>query len=845
MDMGFACSRTAGLLLFASLWLALFAQAASAELGNPIIRMNSSTSACCVMNCPLSVTLDDGTVCPTQYTWDHANGATSFSPGYNPNCEGGEAFSGLPSTFDNPMTLRRQLGGSCYEPYSNVSNTVITNPSAGSSTALIITAYPLYSSNDYPELFVGYTSGDPVRYGTSENGTLICTNCYPLENNLNDYKWERWYADGSYAGLSRDNTYHLTSYCYTQLNWENIACCYGTCKTIVVGNSYAYYNARGDYPNPPSAITIIHRSNEIYNVCKPKNSGCTPGAKLCCPGLDCTQIGASYKCLACINSGGTCDASNPCCSGLSCIGGTCQTCANEGQACAGAGAGNCCSGLSCVAGTGGALTCQNCRSLRQGCGGASDPACCLPLKCDVGITPRTCCRGAGGACGAQNDCCNGLFCVNGQCNPCGNAGDDCASLGAGNTCCLHQEPPLFCDALQPAPAARECKTCYAAGERCQPGSAQACCNGLVCEEEGGAHTCQAPPLEDATNLPGMMELCVLAAIGTMMLVALAYMAGEIMQNPKIIMWAKTEALQAVVSVASVAAILLIMAAFSQANLAELFGIFGLGVPGAFAGHESQTVYGGAIVYLERLGAMGLANIAQIRYDLGAYEIRTTYTEYSCQGQCLMTLVSFNTLIYGGETMNLAVANNLLSTATVSYLSIVFQYFTLQFIVNGLFAVFLPIAIVMRAIPFMRGFGGAMIGIIVALYILYPAMIVLDSALAPSLAAGISGGSGLVFDNRAQGIGCDQTGNEVFGAGNVACNGGGKKEDDLKKVGISGSVMESLGPSGIDRTLRLNVLMFLAAVFLPALNFIVIAALARDISRVLGEEADIGKLGQMV
>ena len=46
-------------------------------------------------------------------------------------------------------------------------------------------------------------------------------------------------------------------------------------------------------------------------------------------------------------------------------------------------------------------------------------------------------------------------------------------------------------------------------------------------------------------------------------------------------------------------------------------------------------------------------------------------------------------------------------------------------------------------------------------------------------------------------------------------------------------------------IKANVLMFLVGVFLPALNFIIIIALARDISGLLGDEADISRIGQMV
>jgi hypothetical protein len=60
-------------------------------------------------------------------------------------------------------------------------------------------------------------------------------------------------------------------------------------------------------------------------------------------------------------------------------------------------------------------------------------------------------------------------------------------------------------------------------------------------------------------------------------------------------------------------------------------------------------------------------------------------------------------------------------------------------------------------------------------------------------------------------------------------------------------MEELlvGAPTLEQALMFNALIFISAVFLPALNFIVIAALARDLSRFLGDEADISRLGQMI
>jgi hypothetical protein len=68
---------------------------------------------------------------------------------------------------------------------------------------------------------------------------------------------------------------------------------------------------------------------------------------------------------------------------------------------------------------------------------------------------------------------------------------------------------------------------------------------------------------------------------------------------------------------------------------------------------------------------------------------------------------------------------------------------------------------------------------------------------------------------------------------------------MEGVGITQHDLDKLQPNSLPAAIRLNVLLFLAAVFLSSLNFIVIAAFGRELSRFLGEEADMSRLGQMI
>lgn len=357
---------------------------------------------------------------------------------------------------------------------------------------------------------------------------------------------------------------------------------------------------------------------------------------------------------------------------------------------------------------------------------------------------------------------------------------------------------------------------------------------------------------DASKFNDTMMLCGIATLSIVALISLTYIGGEAMQSPRMLTWAKTEAVQAFASLVIVGILLFVMFTMCNFQVGELKAVFGLqNMPKIYeaAGGGTDTLYNGAMRYVENLAALSLSNVNSLRYDLGAYEIRTSYNTFECQGSCLFSLASTSVSYFGGESMNLAITNNLLGIATVSYLSTIFQYFTLVYIYSGLFAVFLPLAIVIRSVPFMRHFGGALIAIFVSLYIMYPLMLVADAYVAPGFTA--TTGSVVMCSRDAQNCG----GSDVFSTGaqnGITCSSTqavdpclGRLEWQMEGIGRSKSAMEGLHPNTLPRAIQLNVLIFVTAVFLPAVNFIVIAAFGRELSRFLGEEADMSRLGQMI
>ncbi|HQT44601.1 MAG TPA: hypothetical protein PLO51_01365, partial [Candidatus Micrarchaeota archaeon] len=189
--------------------------------------------------------------------------------------------------------------------------------------------------------------------------------------------------------------------------------------------------------------------------------------------------------------------------------------------------------------------------------------------------------------------------------------------------------------------------------------------------------------------------------------------------------------------------------------------------------------------------------------------------------CLVGGPGYSQSKYSGEYSIEGMLSSLLNTTTASYLSAIFILFTLNFLTNGLFLYFLPLGIMLRSIPFMRGFGGALIALVLVMYIGYPVMLTADMFLwYPSYTA-------MHVDTKLGGA-LDET----------APLGGG--------LGAVGALIA--GPPSYDSTpdmIFLSATAFFVTDFLLAINFIVLAAAAKSLSHMIGDEIDISRLAQMV
>ena len=316
---------------------------------------------------------------------------------------------------------------------------------------------------------------------------------------------------------------------------------------------------------------------------------------------------------------------------------------------------------------------------------------------------------------------------------------------------------------------------------------------------------------------------------TIAIVGLAYMLGEFLKNARVLVWARTELLQ--VGVSLIITLLLVQTiiffcGFSITDIAK-------SVEGDAAVMTSLAAIGGsttdnAFTISENFMLWQIRDTSRtlgvIRYISALYELRSTQSDWDCPLFCLLGATGRSSSPQSGETSFLGVTGMLMNSMTVALLSEIFQLFTLKYIESGMFLLLLPAGVILRSVPFMRPVGGTLIAIVVAMFILYPLLLSFEALFWPSFGPNIPSGWSEVFD----------------------------KEKDLKA-----NPWNPTGPCKVDEFDQLNVLgapeevyakvsyIFLAATFLPAVNFIIIAAGAHTLSRMIGEDIDISRLGQMV
>ena len=336
-------------------------------------------------------------------------------------------------------------------------------------------------------------------------------------------------------------------------------------------------------------------------------------------------------------------------------------------------------------------------------------------------------------------------------------------------------------------------------------------------------------------------LSIFASVVAAVTIGLAYALGQFLSNPKFNVWAKTEFFQVIVSV-----VLVFLALF-------LVGLIGLDPSADFvidAGWittlsetDVTTVYNNPPIgatdsvfdtdekYLKNLAFFAHRSVRGARALMGSTDEMSKYTRTPCTPAlllCLMGVNGINVRPLSGAAALMQTSNVLLYTSTTAYLTILAQIFFLKFIQSGLIIVYLPLAIILRSLPFMRPFGGALLAICFALFIIFPMLLFVEA----------------VFWNPYEWT--DDTG-AWDSVGSFVSDIEGKSGDTAY-----GDLFKSVGSyhfsdinDEVPNIIEVTSASFVCSTFLFAFNILTVSAAAMLFARLLGAEVDLSRLVQIV
>ncbi|MBM3229876.1 hypothetical protein FJZ26_05570, partial [Candidatus Parvarchaeota archaeon] len=315
---------------------------------------------------------------------------------------------------------------------------------------------------------------------------------------------------------------------------------------------------------------------------------------------------------------------------------------------------------------------------------------------------------------------------------------------------------------------------------------------------------------DTSTLQSVQGLALIGITITGIFIALMYMLGETLSNPRLLVWSKTEVVQVFFSGILVILIVTSLDLTCKLNVGALIQVSnltaaqGAGVLGITSVSESTSLMDAAKNYTAFVRWFDHKAMVQIRYNMALIELRAGKSRWECGSDtggviaCLIGGAGQSFSEYSGEYSVLSIFGALLNATTASYLSAMFIQFTLHFVTDGLFAIFLPLGIVLRSIPFMRGLGGVLIALTLSMYIFYPLLLFVNALIwLPSYDAMIAGIPGVyehthVCDGVLCILGCNES-PHTSGSSSKEC---GKDSVSLGAFAISVDEEEPFGTAGI-------------------------------------------------
>ena len=329
---------------------------------------------------------------------------------------------------------------------------------------------------------------------------------------------------------------------------------------------------------------------------------------------------------------------------------------------------------------------------------------------------------------------------------------------------------------------------------------------------------------------GVLSLSGLAALATGTMIALAYALSEMIQNPKVHLWAKTEAIQVVISAISAILLISVINGLCLINVADI----------ASATSGATTSLSGTLSFFDAAesyitnAAEYTHNVLKIeRYYLGAFNMLEARARWYCLGAS-ETLGGFSIFCfnnpsgssyspYAGFGTTSVAFNVAFNSALLSYLSSLNYLFILKFSLSGLALLLLPLGIFLPLNAFHARIGRTVHSCCNVFFVVYPLMLAIFNFI-PNL-----------FDYQGIPSSYRDEASLSAGVGDVLSQ---MVESDMVDYffGSGGKYAAALGIAGRA---------FIVGVFLPTIAMLAAIASVRYMSKMLGEEIDLSRIVQMV
>ncbi|VVB98406.1 Uncharacterised protein [uncultured archaeon] len=223
----------------------------------------------------------------------------------------------------------------------------------------------------------------------------------------------------------------------------------------------------------------------------------------------------------------------------------------------------------------------------------------------------------------------------------------------------------------------------------------------------------------------------IAGIATAAIVAICYMVSQVMSYPRLSMWAKTEALQVVISAVFVILVVQLIQMSCTLDASSLSSVITANPSSTTP--LSLSLFNASTYYLENVASYSHAVLATERFYMGRVNIAESYSLWECPLWCFFSQGGSGTssLPESGKsylTSGLMVGFNV---ALFAYLNAMMHIYFLGYINTGFFLFFLPLAIILRALPYMRHVGSLLLSVVFGFFVIYPLILASFSIALPA------------------------------------------------------------------------------------------------------------------